>query len=167
MISVPPLVTERTGLETRNWVYRICLVAPMEGEQEDRVHSLGMACEPLMILLTASRSHAASMSISPKCPLSFVPHCQHLSLAKDLHHNTPITPLQSSFLSPTFPSFVRRTCRGAPALGLASPSSRSPTQGSRVSPSATRRMKEVVSAVRCDDFLLCSGCTTVIPPERS
>jgi len=49
-----PLVTERTGSDTRNWVYRFCLLTLMESEQEGSVQSLGMACGPLMVLLTAA-----------------------------------------------------------------------------------------------------------------
>ena len=86
-----------------------------------------------------------------KCPLSFVSHYQHSSIAKDLYRNTPITPPRSPFLSPTSP-FVRRTRRGGPALGLASPSSRSSVREPRTSASVTRRVKQVVNAVHCPQF---------------
>jgi len=46
-------------------------------------------------------------------------------------------------------------------------SPRSSTQGSRISDFPARRMKEVVSAVHCDYFLLCSGCMAAVPPQRS
>jgi len=71
-------------------------------------------------------------------------------------------PLQSSFLSPTSLSFVHQTCWGAPALRLALPSPRSSAQGSHTSTFVTQHMKQVVMPFIVDNFLLWSGCTTII-----